>query len=117
VKQDHQSDRRKNMSPFTLAVIATRLLAAYILVMNVVLSAFYYLLRFAMEMRKLPTSDWSFDTLSNMGILENLGFCGGYFIVSAVLYLNSVAIATRLSRGLDLVTSQSAQPKSIDSNP
>ena len=105
------------MSPFTLAVIATRLLAAYILVMNVVLSAFYYLLRFAMEMRKLPTSDWSLDTLSNMGILENLGFCGGYFIVSAVLYLNSVAIATRLSRGLDLVATQSEQPKPIDSNP
>ncbi len=98
------------MSPFTLAVIATRLLAAYILVMNVVVSAFYYLLRFAMEMRKLPTSDWSFDALSNMGILENLGFCGGYFIVSAALYLNSVAIATRLSRGLDAPPSSPTPP-------
>lgn len=90
------------MTPFTLAVIAIRLLALYIFVVNFLLGVIYYLFHFAAQMSTIPMSEWSLDMLKNMGILENVGYCGAYLVISVVLYLKSVAIATRLSRSLDL---------------
>lgn len=90
------------MTPFTLAVIVIRLLALYIFVVNCLLGVIYYLFHFAAQMRTTPMSEWSLDMLKNMGILENVGYCGAYLVISLVLYLKSVVIAARLSRGLDL---------------
>ncbi|MBL8761553.1 MAG: hypothetical protein JNL50_09650 [Phycisphaerae bacterium] len=105
------------MTPFTLAVIAIRLLALYIFVVNFLLGAVYYVIHFAMEIRNIPTSDWSLSLLQTMGVLQNLGYCGAYLVISVVLYLNSVAIAARLSRGLELPATPPDHPQRSDPNP
>lgn len=90
------------MNPFTLAVVAIRLLALYFFVVHFVLGMLYYMVRLAFQVRDVPISDWSLKMLTDMGAAASIAYCFAYLIIAITLYLNSVAIATRISRGLDI---------------
>lgn len=98
------------MTPFSLSVVLVRAISVYMIAGYAIVGLIREVLVFFSRPRE---ANFDISATSNMLgslMLANLGYYLAYALIGVVLYLNSVAIATRLARGLDTPPSSPTPP-------
>lgn len=98
------------MTPFSLTVVLVRLIAIYMIAGYAIVGFIRELLVMVSRLRETNFDISAATNTFGGSLLANLGYYAAYAFIGVVLYLNAVAIATRLSRGLDTPPSSPTPP-------